>query len=105
MNFAYVDGNSTWTVFVYGFCLCAREGTEPFSGVSLFVHAGHLNVGMIGIKYLLPALTAAGYVDIATQVVSQPTYPGYGYMLANGEGTLWERWEGGQHIDAGMVFP
>ena len=54
----------------------------------------HLNVGMVGIKYLLPALAATGHGDLALSVLSTPEYPGFGYMVRSGEGALWERWEG-----------
>ena len=54
---------------------------------------GHLTTGNICTKYLLEALTAAGRADAAYQVATQETYPGWGYMLANGATTLWERWE------------
>jgi alpha-L-rhamnosidase len=53
----------------------------------------HLTTGNICTKYLLEALTAAGRADVAYQIASQETYPSWGYMLANGATTLWERWE------------
>ena len=28
-------------------------------------------------------------------------YPGFGYMVSHGEGSLWERWEGGPHTISG----
>jgi len=55
--------------------------------------AGHLTTGNICTKYLLEALTAAGRADVAFLIAAQETYPGWGYMLANGATTLWERWE------------
>jgi alpha-L-rhamnosidase len=42
---------------------------------------------------LLEALTAAGHADVAFSVATQESYPSWGYMLANGATTLWERWE------------
>ena len=54
---------------------------------------GHLSTGNICTKYLLEALTEAGRADIAGMIASQETYPSWGYMLANGATTLWERWE------------
>jgi alpha-L-rhamnosidase len=54
---------------------------------------GHLTTGNICTKYLLEALTTAGRADIACLIASQETYPSWGYMLANGATTLWERWE------------
>ena len=57
-------------------------------------HNGHLNTGIIGTKYLWPVLGQAGRSDIAYTVATQTTYPGYGYWLANGATTLWEKWSG-----------
>jgi len=57
-------------------------------------HDGHLNTGIIGTKYLWQVLADAGRCDLAYTVATQTTYPGYGYWLANGATTLWEKWSG-----------
>ncbi len=49
--------------------------------------------GNIGTKYLLETLSMYGYADLAYKLVASEDYPGWGYMLANGATTLWERWE------------
>ena len=38
-------------------------------------------------------LSEYGHVDEAYKIATQETYPGWGYMIANGATTLWERWE------------
>jgi len=53
----------------------------------------HLDTGIIGTRYLLDALTENGYADSAYRVVTQRSYPGWGYMAREGATTLWERWE------------
>lgn len=53
----------------------------------------HLTTGNVCTKYLLEALSANGYADVAFKIATQTTYPGWGYMLENGATTLWERWE------------
>jgi alpha-L-rhamnosidase len=53
----------------------------------------HLTTGNICTKCLLEALTAAERADVAYAIAAQETYPSWGYMLANGATTLWERWE------------
>lgn len=58
----------------------------------LDTHQGHLSTGIFGTKFMLEALTDCGRADVAGKIVSQPTYPGWGYMLANGATTLWEHW-------------
>jgi alpha-L-rhamnosidase len=56
-------------------------------------HDHHLTTGIFGTKYLLNALTGAGRADVAYDLVNQRTFPGWGYMLAQGATTLWEHWE------------
>ncbi|MEU0795019.1 family 78 glycoside hydrolase catalytic domain [Amycolatopsis sp. NPDC005961] len=53
----------------------------------------HLNTGALGTKLILPALTDAGYGDLAYQVATTPTYPGWGYWFEGlGATTMWEEW-------------
>jgi len=54
---------------------------------------GHLTTGNICTKYLLEVLTDAGRMDVAWRIATTEEYPGWGYMLANGATTIWERWE------------
>jgi alpha-L-rhamnosidase len=53
----------------------------------------HLTTGNLCTKYLLETLTEHGQAELAYQLATQETYPSWGYMLANGATTLWERWE------------
>jgi alpha-L-rhamnosidase len=57
-------------------------------------HDGHLSTGIFGTKFILDLLSRAGEADLASTIVNQKTYPGWGYMLENGVTTLWEHWEG-----------
>lgn len=70
-----------------------RERVSTSLVAKVGAHQYHLTTGNICTKYLLEALTASGYVDAACAIASQETYPSWGYMLANGATTLWERWE------------
>jgi alpha-L-rhamnosidase len=54
----------------------------------------HLNVGILGAKYLLHALTDGGRADLAYDIVNQKTYPGWGHWMEQGATTLWEDWKG-----------
>jgi len=56
-------------------------------------HDYHLNTGIVGTRYLLEALTRHGLAEAAYRIVTQTTYPGWGYMVREGATTLWERWE------------
>jgi len=52
----------------------------------------HLTTGIVGTKYLLPALTSIGRPDLTYAILNQKTYPGWGFMLENGATALWELW-------------
>lgn len=53
----------------------------------------HLTTGNLCTKYVLDVLTERGYVDDAWKIVTQTTYPSWGFMLSKGATTVWERWE------------
>ena len=52
----------------------------------------HLDVGLLGTKSILNALSENGYADVAYQVASQETFPSWGWWIANGATTLYENW-------------
>jgi alpha-L-rhamnosidase len=53
----------------------------------------HLDTGALGTKVLLPVLTDAGHGDLAHEVATNPTYPGWGYWFESlGATTMWEEW-------------
>jgi alpha-L-rhamnosidase len=56
----------------------------------------HLDVGLLGQKAILNALSENGYADVAYKVASQETYPSWGWWIKNGATTLYENW----NIDA-----
>ncbi len=53
----------------------------------------HLTTGNLSTKYILEVLAQTGHADIAFRIVTQTTYPSWGFMLQNGATTIWERWE------------
>ena len=53
----------------------------------------HLTTGNICTRLMLEVLAENGYMDLAYDLVTQTTYPSWGYMVANGATTTWERWE------------
>ena len=53
---------------------------------------GHLATGIFGTNFALDALSREGHAQAVFDVVTQETFPGWGYMLAGGATTLWEHW-------------
>lgn len=94
----YGDGSQTSSV------LALAVGIAPHDRRSAIAKAlaadiehrthGHVGVGIIGQQWLMKTLTNAGYGDVAYQILTQTTYPSWGYMLAHNATTIWELWNG-----------
>jgi len=55
---------------------------------------GHLSTGFLGTQYLLPALSRFGRGDAAYRLLTNETFPSWGFMVKQGATTVWERWDG-----------
>lgn len=64
-------------------------------------HDIHLTTGNICSRYILEVLTENGYEDLAYALVTQVSYPSWGYMAEMGATTIWERWE---YVDSGPLL-
>jgi len=53
----------------------------------------HVDTGIIGTRYIFEVLTKNGFPDAAYKMITQESFPSYGYMIKEGATTLWERWE------------
>ncbi|MGS2761333.1 family 78 glycoside hydrolase catalytic domain [Sinomicrobium sp. M5D2P9] len=70
----------------------------------------HIDVGLLGTRTILGALSRNGYADLAYTVATQDTYPSWGWWIKNGATTLYENWDieassdiSGNHIMFGAV--
>lgn len=52
----------------------------------------HLDTGAPSTRYLLHVLAETGHADVAVSVLTQTTYPSWGFWRAQGGDTLWEKW-------------
>lgn len=52
----------------------------------------HLDVGLLGTKTILNALSENGYADLAYEVAAQEDFPSWGNWIVNGSTTLFENW-------------
>jgi alpha-L-rhamnosidase len=53
-----------------------------------------LSTGFLGTPYLLDVLCDNGQASTAVALLLQTRYPSWGYMIAAGATTMWERWNG-----------
>jgi alpha-L-rhamnosidase len=54
---------------------------------------GNFNVGVLGTKYLIDALTQFGRADVAYELATQTGYPSWAHLLEGGRTTLSEFWD------------
>ncbi|AEF82974.1 alpha-L-rhamnosidase [Leadbettera azotonutricia] len=64
-------------------------------------HDTHLTTGNLCSRYIFDVLADNEQIDLAFELATQTTYPSWGYMLANGATTTWERWE---YVDSGPLL-
>jgi len=103
-NKAYVaeDGKihgDTQTVYLLALQMSLLDPTKRPEAVRRLVadidaKGGHLSTGFIGVGYLCPILTEYGHADVAYKLLLNETYPSWGYSIAQGATTIWERWDG-----------
>lgn len=55
---------------------------------------GHLQTGFLGVKHLCPVLTDIGAPDLAIRLLTNESYPSWGFSIRQGATTIWERWDG-----------
>lgn len=53
----------------------------------------HIDVGLLGSKAILNALSENGYADLAYKCASQDSYPSWGWWIKSGATTLTENWK------------
>jgi alpha-L-rhamnosidase len=93
----YQGGTQTGYVLALAFGLAPAEQRDAIIANLIddimVKHNGHLSVGLIGMQWLMQALTDIGRPDVAWTIAMQTTRPSWGYMLSKGSTTIWERWD------------
>jgi alpha-L-rhamnosidase len=56
-------------------------------------HDNKLSTGFLGVRPLLPALSATGRCDLAYMLLLNEDYPSWLFEVVNGATTIWERWD------------
>ncbi len=54
----------------------------------------HLSTGFVGTRDLMRVLSKIGRNDVAFRLLHNKDYPSWGFEIANGATTVWERWDG-----------
>ncbi|HEX2970548.1 MAG TPA: glycoside hydrolase family 78 protein [Bacteroidales bacterium] len=59
---------------------------------SIMNNGGKMDVGLLGTKAILNALSENGYEDLAFELASRDKFPSWGWWIVNGATTLYENW-------------
>eukprot|EP01043_Picozoa_sp_COSAG02_P048115 COSAG02_NODE_4691_length_5089_cov_3.712425_1_plen_1144_part_00 len=54
----------------------------------------HLDVGIFGTTFIFEVLHAHGLDAVALEILTETSYPSFGYMISQAATTLWETWDG-----------
>lgn len=78
-----------------------RQVVDHLVSDIMVTHKGHTSVGLIGMQWQMPVLSAIGHPDVAWSIATRTARPGWGYMIGHGATTIWERWDADTQ-DGGM---
>jgi len=77
-----------------------REATGECLAEMIAKNGNRMSTGFLGTRPLLPVLSASGQHDLATFLLQSRDFPSWGYEIANGATTIWERWDSYTKEDA-----
>lgn len=63
----------------------------------------HFRVGVIGYRYLFDTLVKKGNGDLCFQLITQKSFPSYGYLIDCGATTLWESFEEYERVNGRLT--
>ena len=95
--FVEADGtikSDTQTAYLLAYAFGIATEDEIKSHLVRKIHEAndHLATGFLGVKFLLPVLCEIGESELCYKILTNRTYPGWGYSVVNGATTIWERW-------------
>jgi len=103
-NSAYVrpdgivgNGSQTGYILALHFNLLPDELRKPATEKLVADIEGRgklLSTGFLGTPYSLDVLAEAGHDGLVYDLLLRTAYPSWGYMIAHGATTIWERWNG-----------
>ena len=94
----YDNGGQTAQAFAlaYGITSGAERPAVETQLVRAVARAdGHMDMGLLGSKYVFRALSRAGRTDLAWKMLTNPTAPSPMDWIRRGGTTLWEDWKDG----------
>ncbi len=94
----YDNGTQTSSVLALAFNLVPGEKKDAviqhLTTSIMTTNKGHVGTGLIGMQWLMRALSENGHVDVAYTIAAKRDFPSWGYMIDQGATTIWELWNG-----------
>ncbi len=86
------DTQTAQALGLYHGLFTPEEGPAAVAHLLALIEAanGTFDCGILGLRVLFHVLSAHGHADLAFKLITQETFPSYGYMIACGATTLWE---------------
>lgn len=106
----YGDGSQTTATLplAFGIVPAAERVAVESKLVKTIRETDHerVNAGIFGMRYLGDVLCDMGESDLFVKLMTQPEFPGFGFMFAHGATTLWEQWtyKGGMNTHNHAMF-
>jgi len=95
-NNTYASGTQTEMSMALFRGIVAKEKTQLVAdnlAKSIVENNSKMDVGLLGSKCILNALSQNGYADLAYEITASKEFPSWGYWIANGATTLYENWD------------
>ena len=95
-NNTYASGTQTEMSMALFRGIVAEEETQLVAdnlAKSIVENNSKMDVGLLGSKCILNALSQNGYADLAYEITASKEFPSWGYWIANGATTLYENWD------------
>lgn len=72
-----------------------NEASDTYGDLLNLIHGqgDHFRVGVVGYKYLFDTLATHGDADLCFKLITQKSFPSYGYWVEQHATTLWESFE------------
>lgn len=92
-NFILSSDTLTAYLLSYSFGLVSGKNSVYHIRKLLDAKDCHITCGFLGIRFALPTLCDMGLSQYAYKLITNQTFPSWGYSVVNGATTMWERWD------------
>lgn len=92
-------GSQTANAMALAFNVLPEEGPRILEALvnDIRERDNHMNVGVMGVRFILEVLTRGGKGELALALMHQNSYPSFGHLIEGGATTLWECWGEKEH--------